>query len=278
VTVTAFGAAKGSPGVTTSVVALAGAWPSHREALVVEADGAGGDLVARLAGIGDSAVGVRAEPSTVQLAAAVRGGMSDRVVLEHLQRLPGAGEVRALVAPSSPFAAATALGSLIEAGFAGCLAGLDGLDVLVDLGRLDAGSSGVELVAALGEVVLVVRPRVTSVIHTRDLAESLRQSGISVSLLIVGDSPYAPDEVARSAGGLGVVGVLADDPQGAAALDGAARTVKAWSRSRIVRSSAAVADQLAPAPLEAPETEALMVATVAAGLGGPACELGGALR
>lgn len=253
-TVFALGSAKGSPGVTTAVVALAGSWPPHREALVVEADRAGGDLVARFASLGDDTGGVRAEPSTVQLAAGARGGLSERVFLEHLQRLPGSGEVRALVAPSSTYAAATALRSLAAAGLADCLRGLSGLDVLLDVGRLDVDSVGTELVRALGEVVLVARPRVTSVVHTRDLAASLRHLGVRVSLLLVGDSPYSAAEVGHAVGGLAVIGVLADDPAGAAALDGAARTPKVWARSRLVRSAAAVADRLAadPAPPETP--------------------------
>ena len=165
-------------------------------------------------------------------------------MLEHLQRLPGSGEVRALVAPSSAYAAATALSSLVAGGLAECLSGLSGLDVLVDVGRLDVDSVGTELVRAVGEVVLVTRPLVTSVVHTRDLAASLRQLGVRVSLLIVGDSPYSPAEVGHAVGGLAVIGVLADDPAGAAALDGTARTPRVWARSRLVRSAAAVADRL----------------------------------
>lgn len=257
-TVTAFAAAKGSPGVTTSVIALAGAWPSHREAVVVEADGAGGDLVARLAGLEETA-GLRNAPSTVQLAAAARSGLDDRVLLEHLQRLPGSGEVRALVAPSSAFAASMALASLVDSGLVACLRGLDTVDVLIDLGRLDPGSSGLELVRELEEVVLVVRPRVTSVIHSRDLAMSLRQSGLSVSLLIVGDSPYSCAEIADAVGGAEVVGVLAEDPSGAAALDGAARTTKAWTRSRLVRSATPVTDRLAPVGPDLPVPDPVQV-------------------
>ena len=40
----AFGSARHSPGVTTSLLALAAAWPADRQVLVIEADPAGGDL------------------------------------------------------------------------------------------------------------------------------------------------------------------------------------------------------------------------------------------
>ena len=75
--------------VTTTVLALAARWPAHREPLVVEADPAGGDLVARLTSLDGERGGLRDTPSTVQLAASARSGLSDQTVLEHLQRLPG---------------------------------------------------------------------------------------------------------------------------------------------------------------------------------------------
>src|SRR5207244_2826784 len=47
-TAVAWCSAKGSPGVTTAVQLVAGAWPAGRPLLIVEADPAGGDLAARL--------------------------------------------------------------------------------------------------------------------------------------------------------------------------------------------------------------------------------------
>jgi hypothetical protein len=243
-----FAAAKGSPGVTTTVAALAGSWPAHREALVVEADGSGGDLVVRLCPASEDAPGVHSEPTTVHLAAAARGGLSDRVLLEHLQRLPGSGEIRALVAPPSPFSAATALNSLVDAGLAECLSSLGSRDVLVDVGRLDPGSAELELVRTVGQVVLVVRPCVSSVIHTRELAAGLHDLEVEVSLMVLGEKPYPPAEVAAAIGVPSLVGVMADDPIGAAGFEGNSGRPRAWARSRLVRSAAMIADRLAPPP------------------------------
>lgn len=250
--VIAFGSAKGSPGVTTTVLALAARWPVSREPLVVEGDSSGGDLVARLTSLDGETGGLRDTPSTVHLAASSRSGLSDRTVLEHLQRLPGPGEVRVLVAPPSPFAASTAMAALVGAGIGARLAGLAGMDVLVDVGRVDATSPTVPLLRDLGALVLVARPTLTSVLHTRELVGSLQGAGVRCSLLVIGDRPYAPTDVVDAIGPISLVGVLPDDPVGARALSGDARNAKVLGRTRLVRAAGAVATLLAPVPGPSP--------------------------
>jgi hypothetical protein len=246
VTVIAFGSSKSSPGVTTTVLALAARWPTSREPLVVEADPSGGELVARLASLGGDVGGLRDTPSTVQLAASSRAGLSDRALLEHLQRLPGAGEVRVLVAPSSPFAASTAMGALVAARVGAVLTGLAGMDVLLDVGRVDAASPTLPMLRELGSIVLVARPTLTSVLHTRELVSSLRGAGVRSSLIVIGDRPYSPSEVAEAIGATALVGVLPDDPVGARALSGDARNAKVLGRTRLVRACGDLAARLAP--------------------------------
>ena len=58
------GSVKASPGVTTAALALCVAWPTRRWAVMIEADPAGGDLVARF-GLGET-------PDVLSLAAASR--------------------------------------------------------------------------------------------------------------------------------------------------------------------------------------------------------------
>jgi hypothetical protein len=244
--VIAFGSARSSPGVTTTVLALAARWPTDREPLVVEADPSGGDLVARLTSLDGQADGLRATPSTVQLAASGRSGLSDRGFLEHLQRLPGPGEVRVLVGPASSFAASTAMAGLVGAGIGDLLAGLSGLDVLVDVGRVDASSPAVPLLGRFGSVVLVARPTLASVLHTRELVASLRGLGVGCSLIVIGDRPYSPADVVDAIGPVGLLGVLPDDPVGARALSGDARNAKVLGRTRLVRAATELAVRLAP--------------------------------
>lgn len=245
--VLAFGSAKSSPGVTTSVLALAARWPSSREPLVVEADPSGGDLVSRLTSLDGQTGGLRDTPSTVQLAASSRSGLSDRALLEHLQRLPGPGEVRVLVGPSSPFAASTAIAALAAARIGDLLTRLSAMDVLLDVGRVDAASPTVPILRELGAVVLVARPTLGSVLHTRELVTSLRGVGVRSSLLIVGERPYSPAEVVDAIGAVALVGVLPDDPVGARALSGDAKNSKVLGRTRLVRAAGDVAGRLIPA-------------------------------
>lgn len=247
-TVVFFGAAKGAPGVTTSVLALASRWPTHREPLVVEADPSGGDVLVRLASLDGNHSGLDGSLGTVQLAAAARTGLSERMLLEHLQRLPGAGEIRALVAPPSPFAACTALDALASAGLGALLRDQQRFDVLGDVGRIDATSPSLRVLRELGAVVLVARPALGSVLHTRELVASLAAMGVRSSLLLVGDRPYAPSDVLEATRAAAVVGVLPEDPVGAAALAGEARSAKTLARCRLIRAATEVATRLAPAP------------------------------
>ncbi|MCP6769764.1 hypothetical protein NL529_33455, partial [Klebsiella pneumoniae] len=78
----------------------------------------------RLASLEGDSSGLRDAPSTVQLAAASRRGLNPITLMAHAQRLPGIGEVRALVSPPSAFASSMALGELVNADVAGHLASL----------------------------------------------------------------------------------------------------------------------------------------------------------
>ncbi len=240
-----FASAKGAPGVTTTVLALAARWPPHREPFVVEADPAGGDIVVRLASLEGDGDGLRDTPSLVQLAAASRRVLTPTSLLEHAQRLPGVGEVRAVVAPSSTFAATTALTELVAADLHGHLASLSAHDVLVDAGSLRAGSPVLPLVRAARRIVIVCRPTLDSIVHARDLVASLASTGVVSRIVVIGDRPYAPIDVAATVGA-DLIGVLPFDPVGAAALAGEARNPKIVGRSRLVRTAALIATGLVP--------------------------------
>lgn len=267
-TVTVLASAKGSPGATTTSLALTARWPDHREPLLVEADPAGGDVVVRLAPFDPEAEGLRDSPSTVQLAAFARAGLSQQALLEHLQRLPGPGEVRALVGPSSAFAASTAIRSLVGAGLVDRLVDLDHVDVVVDAGRLDALSPALPLATRADVLALVMRPTVESVLHTRALVTALRSMGSAASLLVVGDRPYGADEIATAVDAP-VLGVLPDDPIGARGLAGEPVGSKVLARSALLAVAAELGRHLAPPfvpalaesePVAADETDSTWVA------------------
>ena len=136
----AFASAKASPGVTTTVTALAAAWPAERALLVAEVDPSGGDLVVRL--------DLSTDPGLVSLAAAGRRELGADRLIEHTQLLATPGGVegavrRVLVAPVSAEQATVSL-SALRGGLGRALDELD-LDVLVDCGRLDPSSPAFDL-------------------------------------------------------------------------------------------------------------------------------------
>jgi hypothetical protein len=124
---------------------------------------------------------------------------------------------------------------------AATLAGLAGTDVLVDCGRLDPGSPALELARAADLVVAVTRPVVTEVHHLATRMATL-DVPVPVGLVVVGDRPYGPIDVADSVGVVGPLASVADDPRGAAALAaGWDPTSRLLRKSELVRSARAVA-------------------------------------
>ena len=236
--VVAFASAKGSPGVTTAVVALAATWPAGRELVVVELDPAGGDLVVRL--------DLAAEPGLVTLAAAGRRELGHGTLLAHTQTLAGltgdgGAARRVLVGPVSADQASASLAAL-RGGLAPALAALDA-DVLVDCGRLDPASPAYDLATSADLLVMVTRPVVAEVHHLSARLASVKAA--AVSLLLVGDRPYPAAEVAATVGA-SPLGTLPVDARAASALNdghpGAARLLR---RSQLLRVARSLAEGLA---------------------------------
>ena len=154
--VVAFASAKGAPGVTTSVLALAFAW--HRPALVVEADMAGSSSVLSgfLRGGTDHSHGARRP---------VRRGPPARLDRPGPLGRSACASVRsATCSPASP----TPLRPPPDrrwSPLAGVLAGLEaaGVDVLVDAGRLGTAYAPMPLLRAADAVVLVTGTRLPDV-------------------------------------------------------------------------------------------------------------------
>jgi hypothetical protein len=219
-----------SPGLTTTVHALALTWPSPRTALVAELDPDGGCLAVRHE--------IPAEPGLTTLAAAGRRGLTAEVILRHCQRLADGTAV--LLGPVAPDRAAPAL-SVLGTRLASALDAMPGVDVLADCGRIDSRSPALDVVHAARYVVVVVTPTLEGVAHVQARVESLRLPPGRVALVSIGQRPYPPDEVAAALG-LPLLGALADDRKGADDLAGSRLT----RRSELWRSAAALGGQLAP--------------------------------
>jgi hypothetical protein len=265
--------AGGSPGVTTSALALALGWPS--QVILAECDPSGGDILAGL-----FAGHVPATRGLLNLAfdagrsadAAARGLWPQLIELDdaHQRMLlagisdPRQGAGLALAWP----ALATAFSSLPA-------------DVIADCGRLDAGEGPLSVLAAASAVVLVMRPSLRQVARARPRIEMLGQllGGLQrVTLLLAGEGIHAPREVSKALG-VPVTGTLPFDRKTASVLsDGAGGrrglTARPLLRAaavtgRALRSLAAAAGQdpaFAPPDLATP---GLAAPGQAAGLGPP---------
>lgn len=115
--------------------------------------------------------------------------------------------------------------------------------MLVDRGRARPDWPLTPIAAAADATLIMSRPYPGDVAHLGAAIQRLRSVAVQPSVLLLGDKPYGPAEVGRALGA-SVLGVLADDPEGAAgelAMDGA---LVRWSRSALLRSARAVAANL----------------------------------
>lgn len=273
---------KGAPGVTTSCLALALAWP--RRVLLAECDPAGADLPWRLPASdgrplvqGKGLVSL-ATSTRGQAYGGIRGGGSmgpGQRVWDHVQHLGGGLPV--LVGPPAP-EQAEAMGAAWGT-VADLLAGVEDADVIADCGRLLSGSSpAAALLPRADLVVLITRATVSGVAHTRrgltGIARLLNDaprptsgsgsgsgsgagSGLERLAVVVVADPTTPgrrraqqrdvgDVLAQAPGlqDIPVAGVLAHDPRAAAALSGHPTTGRAVDRSALLTSATTVAQAL----------------------------------
>jgi hypothetical protein len=168
--------AKGSPGVTSSALALAAVWP--RPVVLIEADPTGGDLVYRCRSADGSPLA--ATPNLLGLVSAARSSFSTPLT-GWSQRLGcGVNLVSGVTAPSQTRGMVELWPALITAVHA------SEVDVIADVGRLRRESSSMPLVESAAVRVPVLAASVESVVHTRELLKdvSFDPSGRSVPLLI----------------------------------------------------------------------------------------------
>ncbi len=235
----AVAADKGSPGVTTTAVALAAVWP--RRALLVEADPAGGDLVYRSV----AAHGGTLDPNTglLSLAATARRGLAAEQVWDHAQPLAGGLDVVVGLHNSEQAAGFSGLWPTLGRAFAGLADSPQGAaDVIADCGRLGTDTAVLEMLPHASLVLLLSRTEPEQLARVRDRAGalSLKLHGSHRGAAQLGFPPIGIVLVAeagrgdRIAGqvndmlvaaqiGAQVVGTVADDPAGAEQLAGRRR-------------------------------------------------------
>lgn len=227
---------KGSPGVTTTALALAAGVPDSEVApspLLVEADPGGGDLECWCGPLG--------EPGLLPAVNEVR----ERAGADRLRSYAATvvAGVDAIVAPCRALPAGAALRAAGE-GFAAALAATDGT-VLVDAGRwLPAVPSLLDAAVRSADGVLVVcRPTLAAIEHAGSVVDAVGPFASRVVVAMVGgDRPYGPKDVSAALGA-DVVGVLPWDSRGVATLVGRGRS-QAFRRTALGIAATSVVEAL----------------------------------
>lgn len=244
--------AKGSPGASTVALGLAARWPEP-EAVLVETDPAGGDLVTRF--------GLYHKPGLSTMALAGRDGQAQPQPQEWTQRLPC--RVPAVLAAPGPAAAASLATMGGRAPRMLRLLADRHPAVVVDAGRWQPSSAVDPILVASDVVVLVVRPVPEEIRQADVRLQGLRELTGDLRLVLVGEGGAWPPREVADALGVPVAQVVPVDRRGAGVLAGRLAPRRGWasagwtrlpllcachSLARQLARSAGASDRPEPAP------------------------------
>ncbi|MFD9686789.1 hypothetical protein ACFWXO_13640 [Kitasatospora sp. NPDC059088] len=225
--------AKGSPGASTTALAMASQWP--RQSLLAELDPLGSDLLYRQ--VDESGMDLNPNKGMFSLALPARGVLTPDVVREHTQRLPGGLEV--LVGLTKPEQGAGWSEHWDKLGR--CLAAPGTTDIIADIGRYHPGAPTAALLRHASLVLLVSRAAPEDLAHVRSRAANViaqtssgGRGGAPVGVLVVAPlrqqakaSDMAATVLAQGGVPAQVAGVVAHDA------DAAERLTRLRSAGRI---------------------------------------------
>ena len=271
--VIAFASAKGSPGVTTTVLALAWVWPHiapGRRVVVVDADVAGGGVATGyLQGAASSGRGI------LSLAT---GRSADAVASfwDSLMALDDDGSRLLLAGVTDPAQARVVENSWTP--LAGVLDQLDSadapVDVLVDLGRLGTANEAVALRQRADLMLLVMTSSLTSVATARPALRRLIDERVAagrgpavVASMVVGErQPYSSAEIGEVLGSP-VMATIVEDSSTASVFSRGTAPGARFGRSPLMRSASAAAEQIRGAVTGDAEVPVFAPATTGAAVG-----------
>jgi hypothetical protein len=231
--------AGGSPGVTTTAIALALTWPSP--AIVAECDPSGGDILAGLlAGQVPAGRGLMEH--------AIEAGRSGQAALSSLvtQLVPLDDDRTRMLLPglTDPRQAAG-----LETAWPAVAATLtaQAADVIADCGRLDAGSGQpLAILTAARTVAIVLRPTLRQVWSARSRIEMLGHlvgGNARLALILTGPGTHSAREVAHALA-VPVAAVLPDDSRTAGLLSDGLGSQRNLARGSLIRSARAAGQAL----------------------------------
>lgn len=237
--------ASGAPGVSTTAIGLAMAWP--RPVLLVEAAPTGSALLpGRFRGQMDASRGVQ------QAAVAHRYGQLLTELSSHTIWLDTVGRVSCLLGYTDPPAQGPNLASFWPALAEACDdLERNGMDVLVDAGRVGAADSPHALIEKAEALLLVTNSSMASVAAARPwaakfVADRAASGGAdTVGLAIVGPGrPFKSSNVADKGVQLPLWFEVAYDPEHAAVYSDGTKATKRFENSAFARSMVTGAEQI----------------------------------
>ena len=236
--------ANGSPGVTTTALGLALAWP--RPAVLVDADPTG----ARAIPAGYFRGGqLPTDATIIDLAIAHRQGQLEETLPHTLMRIPDT-HVQFLCGPLR-HNQARALDGMWET-LAATFKSLErnGQDVIVDAGRLGLEGSPFRLLASAELALLVTRSSLPALVAASSWAQTLRETFARAgaqdnlgALLIGPRMPYGAADAAKVLG-VPIVADLAWDPSSAEVFSNGARPPRKFEASGLSKSLRAAVQAL----------------------------------
>jgi MinD-like ATPase involved in chromosome partitioning or flagellar assembly len=223
--------APGNTGVSTSTLLLTALAPQGQSVAMIECDPSGGDMSSWLDSSG--------HPSWVSAIASP--DRSWESFCRHMQKLPSGQRV--MVAPAQSARAATAVSEAADR-YGKMLSALSDVVVFADCGRTTETTQWHRLADL---VVVQVRQEpgsayatVSRIDRTIELVRRLQQARGRVRLLVVGERPYAPAEIAELAD-VELLGSVPDDANAAALASGAWTIGKGPGRSRLAKAFGPIA-------------------------------------
>lgn len=238
-----FFSAKGSPGVSAAALTLTAVWP--HDAVLLEADPAGGDIAFRCRADGGGTV--TQSPNILGLATAVRGDRTTEITTWTQKLANGVTVVPGVASPAQASGMTT-----LWRGVAGT-AKSPTTDILADVGRTDPSTSDHSLLAAAEIAVPVLSASVESLMHTREVLKGLTEiTHARVMPLLIGPARTSAADSRDVDEVLAAAGVIADktrhlplDHAGLRTLENGADPQGRVRMSALLRAARPVAEHLA---------------------------------
>ncbi|MEW9532868.1 hypothetical protein [Microbispora sp. NPDC049125] len=229
----------GSPGVTTTALALTYAWGDR--ALLAECDPKGGSvlpgfLVGRMegppSGLLEFALAIAHEPDPQTLWKYVVS--LDQDAREWLL-LPGIRDPRHAAQLETAWDAIS--GAITSATH-------DVVDVVLDVGQIGGPDTPMRLIATSDMALMVLRPCLRQVADARPRLDALGRyvgTKVPVALCLIGEGDYSSKEISNALYGLPVIGAIPHDPRSAEVLSDGKRARRSFRRSPLMRGASFLA-------------------------------------